>query len=96
MFAKFANFGGYSMDDSKTRLDALVKDLKRLGRIKNVTEMARIVGIDRYAFSDYQNGGRPVTRKIAGRIADAYPEVDPEWLVNPLATQPYKQDGKFV
>ena len=57
----------------KTRLDKLIRDLKRKGRIDSVTDMARALGMARASLSDMQHGGRPLTRKTAERIAEAYP-----------------------
>ena len=79
----------------KTRLDKLIRDLKRKGRIDSVTDMARTMSIARSQLADAQHGGRPMTRKLAERIAEAYPEVNPEWLVNHLSDNAYI-DGTTV
>ena len=81
--------------NERTRLEKLIRDLKRNGRIESVTDMARALGMARASLSDMQHGGRPLTRKTAERIAEAYPEVNPEWLVNHLSDNAYI-DGTTV
>ena len=73
----------------------MIRDLKRNGRIESVTDMAHALGMARASLSDMQHGGRPLTRKTAERIAEAYPEVNPEWLVNHLSDNAYI-DGTTV
>ena len=41
----------------KTRLDKLIRDLKRKGRIDSVTDMARTMSIARSQLADAQHGG---------------------------------------